>query len=189
MRVCVTSRSRACGYPPYCPGRNHPSERAVARIIEEREHDFRPLFPVPFDGQRGLHFTAVLPLENQVPFLALLPALSHGSVRNHHLTRCFEVAHQAAEHLIEYWETRIISHADAEEDGFYQEMAGKNPGLQDAVLRLARDHDLMRIIVQDVKVMLAEEGLTPGVLHQFHALLVVNAVHSRDEERLLFGEA
>ncbi|MEK3686963.1 hemerythrin domain-containing protein [Paenibacillus sp. FSL R10-2736] len=100
----------------------------------------------------------------------------------------FEVAHQAAEHLIEYWETRIISHADAEEDGFYQEMAGKNPGLQDAVLRLARDHDLLRIIVQDVKVMLAEEGLTPCVLHQFHALLVVNAVHSRDEERLLFGE-
>lgn len=101
----------------------------------------------------------------------------------------FEVAHQAAEHLIEYWETRIISHADAEEDGFYQEMAGKNPGLQDAVLRLARDHDLLRIIVQDVKVMLAEEGLTPEVVHQFHALLVVNAVHSRDEERLLFAEA
>jgi hypothetical protein len=101
----------------------------------------------------------------------------------------FEVAHQAAEHLIEYWETRIISHADEEEDGFYQEMAGKHPGLQDAVLRLARDHDLLRIIVQDVKAMLAEEGLTPGVLHQFHALLVVNAVHSRDEERLLFGEA
>ncbi|AIQ28254.1 hypothetical protein P40081_08760 [Paenibacillus sp. FSL P4-0081] len=100
----------------------------------------------------------------------------------------FEVAHQAAEHLIEYWETRIISHADAEEDGFYQEMAGKNPGLQDAVLRLARDHDLLRIIVQDVKVMLAEEGLTPEVVHQFHALLVVNAVHSRDEERLLFAE-
>jgi hypothetical protein len=100
----------------------------------------------------------------------------------------FEVAHQAAEHLIEYWETRIISHADAEEDGFYQEMAGKNPGLQDAVLRLARDHDLLRIIVQDVKVMLAEEGLTPEVVHQFHALLVVNAVHSRDEESLLFAE-
>lgn len=100
--------------------------------------------------------------------------------------REFEVAHQAAEHLIEYWETRIISHADAEEDGFYQEMAGKNPGLQDAVLRLARDHDLLRIIVQDVKAMLAEQGLTPEVVQQFHALLVVNAVHSRDEERLLF---
>ncbi|AIQ18320.1 hypothetical protein H70357_17720 [Paenibacillus sp. FSL H7-0357] len=59
-----------------------------------------------------------------------------------------EVARQAADHLIEYWETRIISHADAEED-----------------------------------------GLIPEVIHQFHALLVVNSIHSRDEERLLLAEA
>lgn len=103
--------------------------------------------------------------------------------------REFEVARQAAEHLIEYWETRILSHADAEEDGFYQEMAEKNPSLQDAVVKLTRDHDLLRIIIQDVKAQLAGEGLTPEVLHQFHALLVVNAIHSRDEERLLFAEA
>ncbi|WP_151734183.1 hemerythrin domain-containing protein [Paenibacillus tengchongensis] len=100
----------------------------------------------------------------------------------------FAVARQAAEHLIEYWETRIISHADAEEEGFYQDMAQQNPGLADDVLRLARDHELMRIIVRDVKVLLAEQGLTPEVLLQFHALLVVNAVHSREEERLLFGQ-
>ncbi|UQZ36689.1 hypothetical protein C2I18_26050 [Paenibacillus sp. PK3_47] len=103
--------------------------------------------------------------------------------------REFEVARQAAEHLIEYWETRILSHADAEEDGFYHEMAEKNPGLLDAIAKLTRDHDLLRIIVEDVKVLLAEEGLTPEVLHQFHALLVVNAIHSRDEERLLFAES
>ncbi|SET05071.1 hemerythrin domain-containing protein [Paenibacillus sp. NFR01] len=101
----------------------------------------------------------------------------------------FEVARQAADHLIEYWETRIISHADAEEDGFYQEMAEQNPQLQEAVVRLARDHELLRMIVKDVKALLAQEGLTPEVLHQFHALLVVNAIHSRDEERLLFGQA
>lgn len=100
-----------------------------------------------------------------------------------------EVARQAADHLIEYWETRILSHADAEEDGFYQEMAEKNPNLQGAVVRLTRDHELLRIIVEDVKIQLAEEGLTPGVLHQFHALLVVNAIHSREEEHLLFEEA
>lgn len=38
----------------------------------------------------------------------------------------FQVARQAADHLIEYWETRILSHADAEEEGFYQEMVEKN---------------------------------------------------------------
>lgn len=101
----------------------------------------------------------------------------------------FEVARQAADHLIEYWETRILSHADAEEDGFYQEMAENNPNLGEAVVRLTRDHEILRIIVKDVKAQLAEEGLTPEVLHQFHALLVVNAIHSRDEERLLFEEA
>ncbi|MNI49652.1 hypothetical protein D3C73_1042700 [compost metagenome] len=100
-----------------------------------------------------------------------------------------EVAHQAAEHLIEYWETRILSHADAEEDGFYQEMEEQQPDLHHAVIRLTRDHELLRIIVKDVKAQLAGEGLTPEVLQQFHALLVLNAVHSRDEERLLFGEA
>ncbi|QSF43782.1 hypothetical protein [Paenibacillus tianjinensis] len=103
--------------------------------------------------------------------------------------REFEVARQAADHLIEYWETRILSHADAEEDGFYQEMAENNPNLQDTVLRLTRDHELLRIIVKDVKARLSEEGLTPEVLHQFHALLVLNAIHSREEERLLFEEA
>ncbi|WP_310829622.1 hypothetical protein [Paenibacillus pedocola] len=103
--------------------------------------------------------------------------------------REFEVARQAADHLIEYWETRILSHADAEEDGFYQEMAEKNPNLQDAVILLTRDHELLRIIVKDVKARLAEEGLTPEVLQQFHAMLVVNAIHSREEERLLFEEA
>jgi hypothetical protein len=100
----------------------------------------------------------------------------------------FEVARQAADHLIEYWETRILSHADAEEDGFYQEMTDKNPQLQDAVKQLTRDHELLRIIVKDVKAMLAEDGLTPEVIHQFHALLVVNSIHSRDEERLLLAE-
>ncbi|URJ44416.1 hypothetical protein MF628_004136 [Paenibacillus polymyxa] len=100
----------------------------------------------------------------------------------------FKVAHQAADHLIEYWETRILSHADAEEEGFYQEMVEKKPELQEAVVKLTRDHDLLRIIVKELKAMIREEGLTPEVLLQFHALLVVNAIHSREEERLLFEE-
>lgn len=100
----------------------------------------------------------------------------------------FEVARQAADHLIEYWETRIISHADAEEEGFYQDMVEQNPNLADAVSKLTRDHDLLRIIVKDIKQIMDEEGLSPELLHQFHALLVVNAIHSRDEERLLLEE-
>ncbi|KAF6570507.1 hemerythrin domain-containing protein [Paenibacillus sp. SEL3] len=100
----------------------------------------------------------------------------------------FQVARQAADHLIEYWETRILSHADAEEEGFYQEMVEKKPELQEAVVKLTRDHDLLRIIVKELKAGIREEGLTPEVLQQFHALLVVNAIHSREEERLLFEQ-
>jgi hemerythrin-like domain-containing protein len=100
----------------------------------------------------------------------------------------YEVAHQAADHLLEYWETRIISHADAEEEGFYQEMIDQKPELKQTVADLTRDHDILRIIVADIKILLAEEGLSYEVMKQFHALLVVNAIHSRDEERLLLQE-
>lgn len=100
----------------------------------------------------------------------------------------FDVARQAADHLVEYWETRVISHADAEEEGFYMEMLEQDPSLEDAVAKLTRDHDLLRIIAADIKKMLKEEGLTYEVMQQFHALLVVNAIHSRDEERLLLEE-
>lgn len=102
--------------------------------------------------------------------------------------REFEVANQAAEHLIEYWETRILSHADAEEEGFYEDMISLNSDLLHAVTHLKRDHDLLRIIVRDVKETLREEGIVPEVMQRFHALLVLNAIHSRDEERLLFAK-
>ncbi|WP_298828538.1 hypothetical protein [uncultured Planococcus sp.] len=97
----------------------------------------------------------------------------------------YEVARQAADHLLEYWETRIISHADAEEEGFYQEMIDQQPELKETVADLTRDHDILRIIAADIKKLLVEEGVSYEVMKQFHALLVVNAIHSREEERLL----
>lgn len=64
--------------------------------------------------------------------------------------KAFEEARQEAGQLIEYWETRILSHADAEEEGFYQEIVEKNPNLRDAVVKLIHEHDLLRIIVKNV---------------------------------------
>lgn len=97
-----------------------------------------------------------------------------------------EVANQAADALIDYWLTRVISHADAEEEGFYSEVVEQKPELKNAVIQLKRDHDLLRIIVKDIQELRATENLSPGVLHRFHTLLVVNEIHSRDEERMLF---
>lgn len=98
-----------------------------------------------------------------------------------------EVAGEALEELLDYWETRIISHADAEEDGFYQEVVERQPDLQDAVKKLIRDHDLLRIIVADIREMIKVEGLVPEIMKKLEALIVVNEIHSRDEERLLFN--
>ncbi|WP_342505385.1 hypothetical protein [Sporosarcina sp. FSL K6-2383] len=97
-----------------------------------------------------------------------------------------ETANRAADALIDYWLTRIIAHADSEEAGFYEEVATQKPELKDTVIQLTRDHDLLRIIVKDIEELREKENLSPGVLHRFHSLLVVNEIHSRDEERLLF---
>lgn len=91
----------------------------------------------------------------------------------------------ALEHLLDYWETRIISHADAEESGFYDEKVQQNPSLQEAVTQLKRDHDLLRIIVKDIKETMNDE-INEQTIEKLHALLVVNEIHSREEERMLF---
>lgn len=97
-------------------------------------------------------------------------------------------ANQAADDLIDYWKTRVISHADAEEEGFYGEIVEEQPELKDAVTQLTRDHDLLRIIVKDIEELRVKENLSPAVLQRFQALMVVNEIHSRDEERLLFQQ-
>ena len=97
-----------------------------------------------------------------------------------------EAANLAVDDLLDYWETRVISHADAEESGFYQEKVEENPTLRDVVIKLERDHDLLRIICKDIKEIRSESGLNEAVIQQLYALLTVNEIHSRDEERLLF---
>lgn len=97
-----------------------------------------------------------------------------------------EDANLVADDLLDYWETRVISHADVEEAGFYQEKVEQNPDLKEVVIKLARDHDLLRIIVQDIHEIRKEHGLNEEVLQKFYSLITVNEIHSRDEERLLF---
>ncbi|MCR2821854.1 hemerythrin domain-containing protein [Lederbergia panacisoli] len=99
-----------------------------------------------------------------------------------------EAAKLTADDLIDYWETRIIAHADSEESGFYQEMVEQNPELKEAVIGLKRDHDILRMILQDIRVILKEEGITREVMMKFDSLITVNELHSREEERTLFVE-
>ncbi|WP_060209893.1 hemerythrin domain-containing protein [Sporosarcina koreensis] len=94
-------------------------------------------------------------------------------------------ADRAADELIDYWKSRVISHADAEEEGLYLEIKKENPELGEAITQLTRDHDLLRIIVEDIETLRETEKLSPTILQKFYALVVVNEIHSRDEERLL----
>lgn len=98
------------------------------------------------------------------------------------------VAKKAAMQLLDYWETRVLSHADAEESGFYQEKAKQSTTFHDAVILLKRDHEMLRIIVKDVKELLQSNDVNEKVIQKFHALLTINEIHSREEERLLFNE-
>ncbi|MNM58209.1 hypothetical protein D3C81_694350 [compost metagenome] len=97
-----------------------------------------------------------------------------------------EMADQAMVELLDYWESRILSHADAEEDGFYQEVVEKNPTLQETVLQLKRDHELMRIVVKNIHQLRESNGFSKVLLPKLYALLEINEVHSQEEERLLF---
>ncbi|MGG0821922.1 hypothetical protein ABE099_03515 [Paenibacillus turicensis] len=97
-----------------------------------------------------------------------------------------ELAGEALEELLDYWETRIISHADAEEDGFYQEVVERKPDLQNTITKLMRDHDLLRIIVKDIRQLREADGLVPEIMKMLESLIIVNEIHSRDEEKFLF---
>ncbi|MDQ0158286.1 hypothetical protein [Alkalibacillus salilacus] len=98
-----------------------------------------------------------------------------------------KATHDAALDLIDFWETRIIAHADAEEEegGLYAEIVKEQLERQEDVTKLTRDHDLLRQLVQQIKDELNENGFAMSMIDQFNALVVINEMHSRDEEGLL----
>lgn len=98
-----------------------------------------------------------------------------------------DMAGKACDNLLDYWKTRVISHADAEEAGFYKEILAENPELDKEIIQLTRDHDLIRLIVQDIDTLREEDpSVTPEIMQKFYGLMAINELHSREEERLLF---
>ncbi|ARQ05901.1 Hemerythrin-like domain-containing protein [Macrococcoides canis] len=88
--------------------------------------------------------------------------------------------------IVDFFESRIISHADAEEEahGFYSEVVAQNPEKAESVTQLKRDHDIMRQIIAQVKHQI-EQGFSTNIFDFFRSIIIVNEIHSRDEERLL----
>lgn len=99
-----------------------------------------------------------------------------------------EECSKAADMLVEFWETRVIAHADSEEEeetGLYNEMIREQPELERDIIMLKRDHDILRIIVARLREDLKESDVEKKHLNEFNALLVVNQIHSRSEEEIL----
>src|SRR5690625_3988071 len=61
--------------------------------------------------------------------------------------------------LIEHWETRTLRHAEAEEEGLYVDIVKEKPELKERVIGLTRDHDLMRILLKQVKKRILKHGV------------------------------
>ena len=92
-----------------------------------------------------------------------------------------------AQWLVEHWEERILRHAEEEELGLYRDLAQDRPALAETVAQLRRDHDLMRRIWGEAKLMAETGGAGDDVLLRFETLLLIDAIHSRDEEERLLS--
>lgn len=99
--------------------------------------------------------------------------------------REYEAAFVLISELIEYWQTHTLQHAEAEETGWYREIVAGQPERLADVTMLTRDHELLRILLAEIQGILAVRGITSGIVERFEAMLLVNAIHSREEERRL----
>ncbi|SRR5690606_5296653 len=87
--------------------------------------------------------------------------------------------------IVEHWETRTLKHAEAEEKGLYKEVVENNPDLKEVVIQLTRDHDLLRLLVKEIKELLANNKVDMEILQRFHALLLVDKYHNEEEENVI----
>ncbi|TMN23685.1 hemerythrin domain-containing protein [Lentibacillus cibarius] len=87
--------------------------------------------------------------------------------------------------LLEQWETRTLAHAEAEEEGLYKDLVEDNPELKDDIVALTRDHDLLRLLVAEVKQLLPEHGVNSDVVQRFHSLIIVDQLHNQKEMEVL----
>ncbi|ETI68962.1 hemerythrin domain-containing protein [Neobacillus vireti] len=92
-----------------------------------------------------------------------------------------EKALQVLEVTIEHWETRTLKHAEAEEEGLYKDIVQENPALKSTVIQLTRDHDLMRRIVENMKVMLQTQEPDKRMISMLDSLIIIDEIHNEDE--------
>lgn len=126
------------------------------------------------DSHSAIHEAA---LNEAAELTSLLTKLVNGDHK--------EKAKELAYVLIEQWESRILQHAAAEEEGLYKEIVEKSPELRDDIVALTRDHNLLRILVKEIKEILKENDIGNSVVQQFQALIIIDELHNRKEMEVL----
>ena len=97
----------------------------------------------------------------------------------------FEEAYETACIALEHWESRTLAHAQAEEEGLYREIAESRPEWQEKIVALTRDHELMRQLAEEIRQTLAEDVVDDGVVRRFEAMIPIDLLHNREEERMV----
>lgn len=87
--------------------------------------------------------------------------------------------------IVEHWETRTLRHADSEEEGLYKDLLEEESGLSVAIIGLTRDHDLLRMLVEEIKIGLDKDGISDHVVQQFQALIIIDELHNKKEMEVL----
>lgn len=87
--------------------------------------------------------------------------------------------------LIEQWETRTLRHAESEEEGLYKEILEDKPELKGDIVSLTRDHNLLRILIKEIKSTLKDNSISDAVVQQFQALIIVDELHNKMEMEVL----
>lgn len=93
----------------------------------------------------------------------------------------------AAKELVQHWEEKIIAHADAEDEGLYQDLLEGDDVPDKGLYMLMRDHDLFRKIAAQINENLEKHGkVTQEIIYEFTTLIILNDFHHQGEEETLF---
>lgn len=126
------------------------------------------------DGHRAIHEAAFSEAE------ALTAQLRRAAIAKDE-----ETGMQIMAILMEHWQSRILCHATEEEEGLYKETRSHWPESESLITQLIRDHDLMRILAIEAQTLLDDRGWTAGIVERLEAMLLIDSIHSRDEEEQL----
>ncbi len=91
----------------------------------------------------------------------------------------------AVKTLIDLWHDKVIAHADEEEASLYVEIKMAVPGMDATLLKLSRDHDLLRKLLVNLSTEYSTHRDYAEMSMINHTMLNILKIHSSDEMAML----